>query len=128
MEEEKDFHYTGYNSKLKGNARNLRKNMTKQEKRLWYNYLRNHPLKWYKQRVIERYIADFYCHKAHLIIELDGSQHYTAEGKEYDEIRTEVLEQYQLEVLRFSNSEIDKNFDGICRLIEEKIKEKCFEK
>ncbi|WP_298483953.1 endonuclease domain-containing protein [uncultured Ruminococcus sp.] len=121
MESEKNYHYTGYNAKLKENARILRKNMTKQEKHLWYDFLRTCPIKWYKQRVIGRYIVDFYCHAAHLIIELDGSQHYTEDGEEYDEIRTEILEQYQLEVLRFPNVEVDRNFEGVCRAIEEKI-------
>lgn len=122
METEKDYHYTGYNTKLRENARRLRKSMTKQEKRLWYDFLRLSPIKWYKQRVIERYIVDFYCHAAHLVIELDGSQHYTEDGEEYDEIRTEILEQYQLEVLRFPNGEVDRNFEGVCRAIEEKVK------
>lgn len=120
----KDYHYTGYNSKLKENARNLRKNMTRQEKHLWYDYLKNSPVKWYKQRTVAQYIVDFYCHKARLVIELDGSQHYTEDGEEYDEIRTEILEQYQLEVLRFPNAEIDRNFEGVCCLIEEKVREK----
>lgn len=121
---EKDYHYTGYNHKLLENARNLRKNMTRQEKHLWYDYLKNCSVKWYRQRVIDHYIVDFYCHKARLIVELDGSQHYTADGEEYDEIRTEILEQYQLEVLRFSNHEVNQNFDGVCRMIEEKVKSK----
>lgn len=121
---EKDYHYTGYNHKLLENARNLRKNMTRQEKHLWYDYLKNCSVKWYRQRVIDHYIVDFYCHKARLIVKLDGSQHYTADGEEYDEIRTEILEQYQLEVLRFSNHEVNQNFDSVCRMIEEKVKSK----
>ncbi|MGN1403743.1 MAG: endonuclease domain-containing protein [Ruminococcus sp.] len=71
---------------------------------------------------MERYIVDFYCSAARLVIELDGSQHYTEDGEEYDEIRTEILEQYQLEVLRFSNGEVDRNFEGVCRTIEENVK------
>ena len=74
--------------------------------------------------MIDQYIVDFYCSKAKLIIELDGSQHYTVEGEEYDSVRTEVLEQYGLEVIRFSNDEIDRHFDDSCRYIEEKIKER----
>ena len=74
--------------------------------------------------MISQYIVDFYCPKAHLIIELDGSQHYTEDGIEYDEIRTEVLEQYDLEVIRFTNLEIDADFEGVCRMIEHKVKEK----
>ena len=100
------------------------KNMTKQERHLWYDYLRKSSPTWLRQRVIDQYIVDFYCSKAKLIIELDGSQHYTVEGEEYDSVRTEVLEQYGLEVIRFSNDEIDRHFDDSCRYIEEKIKER----
>ena len=78
--------------------------------------------------MIDQYIVDFYCSKAKLIIELDGSQHYTVEGEEYDSVRTEVLEQYGLEVIRFSNDEIDRHFDDSCRYIEEKIKESVYTK
>jgi len=91
---------------------------------LWYDYLRKSSPTWLRQRVIDQYIVDFYCSKAKLIIELDGSQHYTVEGEEYDSVRTEVLEQYGLEVIRFSNDEIDRHFDDSCRYIEEKIKER----
>lgn len=116
MKEYKKF--TGYNTNLKPNARQLRKNMTRHEKKLWYDFLRNRPEKWYKQRVISQYIVDFYCSAAHLIIEIDGSQHYTSDGMEYDEIRTEILEKYDLEVIRFSNIEIDRNFENVCLKIE----------
>lgn len=65
---------------------------------------------------------DFYCPSAHLVIELDGSQHFTVDGMEYDKIRTEFLEQYNLRVLRISNIDIDKNFDGTCENINHEIK------
>lgn len=129
MRPEHGYHFfTGYNSALKGTDRALRKNMTRQEKKLWYDYLRNTPEKWYRQRVIDHYIVDFFCYSARLIIELDGAQHFTAEGEEYDSVRTEILEQYQLAVLRFPNSVIDRNFRGICDLLEEKAAERmlCF--
>ena len=129
MRPEHGYHFfTGYNSELKGTARALRKNMTRQEKKLWYDYLRNTPEKWYRQRVIDHYIVDFFCYSARLIIELDGAQHFTVDGEEYDSVRTEILEQYQLEVLRFPNSVIDRNFRGICDLLEEKVAERmlCF--
>lgn len=116
MKEYKKF--TGYNTNLKPNARQLRKHMTVQEKHLWYDYLKIRPEKWYKQRVISQYIVDFYCSAEHLIIEIDGSQHYTSDGMEYDEIRTEILEKYDLEVIRFSNIEIDRNFENVCLKIE----------
>ncbi len=83
-----------------------------------------YPVRFQRQKTIDRFIADFYCHKARLVIELDGSQHYTKEGLAYDEERTNVLNKYNLEVLRFSNSDIDRNFNGICAIIDEKIKER----
>ena len=79
---------------------------------------------WKRQRAIDGYIVDFFCYSARLVIELDGSQHYTEEGEEYDSIRTEVLERYQLEVMRFLNSEVDRNFDYVCLAIEEKVRER----
>jgi len=81
-------------------------------------------MKIYKQRIIDNYISDFYCHKAKLVIEIDGSQHYTDKGMEYDKIRTKTLEQYQLEVIRFSNRDIDSNFNEVCDSIDKKIKER----
>ncbi|MGN0592079.1 MAG: endonuclease domain-containing protein [Ruminococcus sp.] len=110
------------NKKLLDCARNLRKEMTRQEKHLWYDFLRNYPVHIYKQRIIGNYIVDFYCPSAHLVIELDGSQHFTVDGMEYDKIRTEFLEQYNLRVLRISNIDIDKNFDGTCENINHEIK------
>ena len=96
--------------------------MTRQERHLWYSFLKKYPVKFYRQRVIDHYIADFYCSKAKLVIELDGSQHYTDEGKEYDRIRTDILERYGLEVMRFSNSDIDRNFAAACATLDEKVK------
>ena len=96
--------------------------MTRQERHLWYSFLKKYPVKFYRQRIIDHYIADFYCSKAKLVIELDGSQHYTDEGKEYDRIRTDILERYGLEVMRFSNSDIDRNFAAVCATIDEKVK------
>lgn len=112
------------NNKLLNNARFLRKNMTPQEKHLWYDYLQHYPIKIYKQRIIDNFIADFYCHQARLVIEIDGSQHYTPEGKFYDKARTEIIERYGMIVLRFSNSDIDKKFDGVCYMIDKTIKER----
>ena len=105
-------------------AKILRRNMTRQEKHLWYDFLQHYPVKIYKQRIIDDFIVDFYCHQARLVIELDGSQHYTLDGKSYDEIRTEVLERYGLYVLRFSNRDVDGNFDGVCYMIDKMIKER----
>ncbi len=105
-------------------ARNLRRNMTRQERHLWYDFLRFYPVKFYKQRIIDNYIVDFYCHKARLVIELDGSQHYTEQGATSDAERTAVLENYNLFVLRFSNNEIDTQFERVCRIIDNIIRER----
>ena len=106
------------NNKLLNVARILRRNMTRQEKHLWYDFLRYYPVKIYKQRIIDNFIVDFYCYNARLIIELDGSQHYTNQGKVHDEARTEILERYGIYVLRFSNKDVDDNFEGVCRMID----------
>ncbi|MEG2583505.1 MAG: endonuclease domain-containing protein [Oscillospiraceae bacterium] len=117
-----------YNGKLIPRAKDLRKEMTPQEKHLWYDFLRYYPVKIYKQKVIDNFIVDFYCTKAKLVIELDGSQHYTEDGIIYDKKRTKILNAYGLTVIRFSNSEVDKNFNGVCEMIDRKIKEVTNEK
>lgn len=124
MDNEKNYDYTGYNSKLKENAKQLRQNMTDQEKRLWFCFLKQYPIKFVPQRVIGNYIADFYCSKAKLVIEIDGSQHYTHEGMDYDENRTYVINQFGVEVIRFSNYDIDKNFQGVCVEIDKVVNER----
>ena len=112
------------NNDLLNIARILRRNMTRNEKRLWYDFLQHYPIKIYKQRIIDNFIADFYCHRARLVIELDGSQHYTTQGKMLDDARTEILEKYGLYVLRFSNKDIDEKFEGVCYMIDKTIKER----
>ena len=110
--------------KLINVAKILRRNMTKQEKHLWYDFLKNYPVKIYKQRVLDNFIVDFYCHQARLAIEIDGLQHYTAIGSYHDAVRTEILEKYNIVVLRFSNEKIDKEFDEVCFVIDRIIKER----
>ncbi|MCD7804951.1 MAG: endonuclease domain-containing protein [Oscillospiraceae bacterium] len=117
-------HFTGYNSRMKSKARKLRKNMTPTESHLWYDFLRNYPVKIYRQRSIDYFIADFYCSEAKLIIELDGNQHYTEDGIVHDEVRTEILERYGLEVLRFTNDDIKYRFNSVCGAIDRVIKER----
>ena len=112
------------NNKLLDTARFLRRNMTPQEKHLWYDFLRLYPIKIYRQRIIDNFVADFYCHKAKLVIEIDGSQHYTPDGKTHDAARTEVLERYGLIVLRFTNGEVDNKFEGVCYMIDKAIRER----
>ena len=106
------------NEKLKTNAQILRKHMTKEEAKLWYQFLCRYPLRFRRQYVIGSYIADFYCHQAMLIVELDGSQHYTPEMKEYDEKRTAYLQSQGLQVLRFSNLDVMRRFQGVCEVID----------
>ena len=112
-----------HNPKLTENAKELRKNMTKEEKHLWYDFLKDYPERFLRQKVIDDYIADFYCHKARLVIELDGSQHYTKDGILKDKIRTEHIEKRNLTVFRIPNGEINHNFEGICRFIDEFVQE-----
>ena len=112
------------NNKLLNVAKILRRNMTKQERHLWYDYLQKYPVKIYKQRIIDEYIVDFYCHQARLVIEIDGSQHYTNKGKQYDEERAQVFEKYGILVLRFSNLDIGNKFEGVCHIIDKTINER----
>ena len=100
------------------NARRLRRDMTPHERKLWYLFLRKYPVKIYKQRIIGRFVVDFYCASAKLVIEADGSQHYDPQGMTYDAERSEFLSALGLEVLRFSNRDIDKDFDGVCERID----------
>ena len=113
-----------HNKDIVPTAKMLRKNMTKEEKHLWYDFLCTYPIRFSRQKVLGRYIADFYCAQARLIIELDGSGHYTEEGKQYDEERTAFLEEFGIYVLRFSNKDVDDNFEGVCQTIDRIIKER----
>ena len=92
--------------------------MTPHERKLWYLFLRKYPLKIYKQRIIGRFIVDFYCASAGLVIELDGSQHYEPQGLAYDTERSQFLMALGLEVLRFSNWDIDCDFRDVCTQID----------
>ena len=96
--------------------------MTKEERRLWYGFLRRYPVRFLRQKVIDNYITDFYCHQAKLVIEIDGSQHNTKSGTQKDDFRTEILEGYDLKVIRFTNFDINKNFSGVCEYIDAVVK------
>ena len=102
------------NPKLTGNAQRLRKNMTKEEKHLWYDFLKTLPVTVNRQKVIGNYIVDFYCASAKVIIELDGSQHYEDKGIKCDSQRDAFLNELGIKVLRYSNLDVTKNFDGVC--------------
>ena len=110
-----------YNSKsLINNSRVLRKEMTRHERHLWFDFLHEHKLKWRRQYIISGYIVDFYSPQARLAIELDGSQHYEPANMMYDEKRTQRIEEYDIEIIRFSNLEIDRYFDSVCQTIDHK--------
>lgn len=111
-----------YNKKLIPRAKQLRRDMTKQERHLWYDFLSKYPIRFQRQKTIDNFIADFYCFSARLIIELDGSQHYTKEGLAHDEKRTKILESYGLKVVRFANVDVDKNFTEVCTSIDLEVK------
>ena len=96
------------------NARALRKSMTREERHLWYDFLRGYSPRFVRQKVVGRYILDFYCDAAGLAIELDGSQHYEAAGQLHDAQRTEYLEGFGIRVLRFSNRDVMQPFEGVC--------------
>ncbi len=112
-----------YNKKNIILAKNLRKNATPQENHLWYDFLSKYEIRFQRQKAIDNFIADFYCHKAKLVIEIDGSQHRTEQGKEKDEFRTSILEEYGLKVIRFTNRQIDNNFDNVCKYIDSVVKD-----
>lgn len=118
------YNFTGYNNNLKNQSRELRKNMTEQERRLWFCFLRNYPIKIYRQRSIGNYIADFYCSKAKVIIEIDGSQHFTDKGMNYDDYRTKMINEFGVSVIRYSNYDVNTNFEGVCLEIDREICER----
>ena len=112
-----------HNPDLTDNAKALRKEMTKEERHLWYDYLRNYPVRFLRQKVIDNFIVDFYCASAKLVVELDGSQHYEQAGRLQDKIRTERIETYDLTIIRIPNNYITNNFKGVCEYIDEHVKE-----
>ena len=103
------------NKDLKIFSQSLRTGMTKEEKHLWYDFLKKLPYTVNRQKIIGNYIVDFYCAKAKIVIELDGSQHYELEAKEKDKERDRYLNSLGIKVLRYTNIELHKNFDGICK-------------
>ena len=108
-----------YNKKLIPRAKELRRDATRQEKHLWYDFLSTYPLRFQRQKTIDNFIVDFYCHTCKLVIEIDGSQHFTEDGMAYDRERTAVLNSLGLQVVRISNFDIDRKFDDVCRMIDE---------
>ena len=103
-------------------AKVLRKSMTPWERKLWYEFLRDYPIRFQRQKAIGNYIVDFYCAKARLVIELDGSGHYDDEQISKDYLRTQALKKANLTVLRFCNLDINNNFYGVCEYIDSAVK------
>ena len=114
-----------HNKNLVPFAKRLRREMTKEERRLGYNFLARHPVRFYRQRIIGPDIVDFYCHSAKLVIELDGSQHYQPEETQKDNKRSEYLQSLGLQVIRFSNLDVLQNFEGVCMEIERFLYDRC---
>ena len=119
---EKPTSYIPYNPVLKGRARVLRNTMTKAERKLWFEFLRTHSVRWLRQKPLGNYIVDFYCSEKRIVIEVDGDSHYTDGGQEYDQKRTTFLSGYGLKVIRFTNLDVLERFDGVCASIDEACK------
>ena len=113
-----------HNPQLVPLAKQLRRNMTKEECHLWYDFLRNYYVKVYRQRTIDNYVADFYCPAAKLVVELDGGQHYTEKKMLDDEHRSLIINQYGIHVVRIPNNEIDNNFYNVCTYLDSVIKKR----
>lgn len=114
-----------YRESLKPFAQKLRREMTRQECRLWYDYLKSYPQTFRRQKQFGAYIVDFYCSSVRLVVEIDGSQHYEPDEKAQDEKRERYLNGLGLAVIRFSNYDIDRHFDGVCETIDRTVKERC---
>ena len=117
-----------YNKNLIPRAKELRKNATPQENELWYKFLRFYPIRFQRQKTIGQFIVDFYCHEARLAIELDASQHFTPERHTYDEARTAAIETAHVEVLRFTNRDIDSSCRAVCTQIDAAVHERLKQK
>ena len=111
-----------HNPKLDANAKTLRKNMTKEERHLWYDFFKTLPIMVHRQKVIGKYIVDFYVASAKVVIELDGSQHYDLVGKQADEARDAYLNSLGITVLRYSNADINLRFSSVCEDIWNRLK------
>jgi very-short-patch-repair endonuclease len=107
-----------YNLRLKKPSRTLRHNSTPAERKLWFEFLRDLPVKFTRQKPLASYIVDFYCSRTRLVIELDGDSHFTERGEAYDAARTAALTRLGLRVIRFTNAEVMEQFEGVCSRIE----------
>ena len=112
-----------HNKQLVPRAKHLRREMTKEERHLWYDFLRSYPVRFSRQKVLGKYIADFYSAEAKLVVELDGSQHYETEEMQNNADRTAFMERYGLRVIRIPNNEVSGNFRGVCEYIDAAVKQ-----
>ena len=112
-----------HNKQLVPFAKQLRKEMTKEERHLWYDFLRSYPVRFSRQKVLGKYIVDFYSAEAKIVIELDGSQHYEDQNIKQDAERTSFLERYGLTVIRIPNNEVNTNFRSVCEYIDAAVRQ-----
>ena len=112
------------NAVLVSYARQLRKNMTPHERRLWFCFLKQYPVRFVRQKVLGSYIVDFYCAEARLAVELDGAQHYEDKAEKQDQLRTAFLQKYGLQVIRISNQAVDRQFFSVCSQIDALVKKR----
>lgn len=103
-------------------AKELRKNMTPWERKLWYEFLRFYPVRFQRQKAIDHYIVDFFCAKAGIALELDGGGHYTPKQAEKDALRTRILSRAGVQVIRICNMDIDQHFREVCEMIDEMVR------
>jgi very-short-patch-repair endonuclease len=115
--------YLPYSKDIQANVKKLRNNMTEEEKKLWYQYLRSYPVRFTRQKAIDKCIVDFYCAKCRLGVEIDGSQHATEKGFGHDEERTRAINAYGVTIIRFTNEQIRNDFIEVCRHIDIRVKE-----
>ena len=106
------------NETLKKYAVEMRKNQTDEEKKVWYQILKGRTPKFHRQRIIGNYIVDFYCPQLRLAIEIDGYQHFYEENIEYDNKRTEYIESQDIYILRFENTEVNKDIEYVRFIID----------
>ena len=117
-----------HNKQLVSFARQLRKEMTKEERHLWYDFLRSYPVRFSRQKILGKYIVDFYSAEAKRVLELDGSQHYEEENVGKDADRSAFLAGYGLTVIRIPNNEVNRNFNGVCEFIDYTVKQSLSQK
>ena len=112
-----------YSAANKTFAQELRREMTRQERHLWYDFMKSYPVQFRRQKQFGNCIVDFYCAKAKLVVELDGSQHYEPDAKARDEERDRYLQGWGLRVLRFGNYDVDRHFEGVCATVDRAVRE-----